>query len=511
MAAPSVLFARMHDPLRTPRLATLASDGYPPFAERSTTDAWRAYSPRSARSRPHRAERRQRVHDRAEVGVCSRAERPAYVVVQRRRVRAGHVQGSSVARARSAPAPRRRAALRVRGRCRVRDRLRARRVRARVRPRACRARRCSTSRRGRRAHLRLRVLVRRHRAPRRRRVRRRRRERAALQPRRRARDAARPAAVPRGARALRAADDREQRRNTVDGAVDRAERRRRVCRARRRAVHRHAGLLRFGSRPSSGELRDRAAPHDVPRSHLRSRARRRRRSAIARSPPSSRAPRSRGSDPSTSISVSTSTTSRPPARRSRRGWWCSTTPCVRSVWPPGWCASSPKSRAASARRAARARHGSRRSCPGSCTDTDGSKTSRSSRTSAAHGTRNHDLRARPVGRRPDQLDAHALPRSLPRAHPRRRLPVGDAGARRVASPPWRASRHARRSRSRSTARSATSRTRRSRRRRRREVTARPQARASSCRSTTLGVSTGTSGSSTTACSGRGRCPRASRC
>ena len=151
-------------------------------------------------------------------------------------------------------------------------------------------------------HLRLGVLVRRHRAPRRRRVRRRRGERAALQPRRRARDAARPAAVPRGAGALRAADDRQQRRDAVDGAVDRAERRRRVRRARRRALDRDTRVLGLGSRASPGQLRGRAASHDVPRPDLRSRARRRRRRRPRGHSRSSRARRSRGSGPSTSIS-----------------------------------------------------------------------------------------------------------------------------------------------------------------------------------------------------------------
>ena len=99
------------------------------------------------------------------------------------------------------------------------------------------------------------------------------------------------------------------------------------------------------------------------------------------------------------------------------------------------------------------------------------------------------------------------------AHIHGRLPVGDAGPRRVASEPWRAvlgamSHEGRPLQEYRKKRDFANTPEPAPAPRDHAVPANP---ASSCRSTTRGVSTGISASSTTACSGRGRFPRASRC
>ena len=178
-----------------------------------------------------------------------------------------------------------------------------------------------------------------------------------------------------------------------------------ACRAPRSAVDRDPPLLGLASRPSSRELRI-ELHRDVPRSDLRSRPRRRcRRRSWSR--PSSRGLRFRGSVPSTSIS----SRHRRGRRRGLVARFWTRRPRRHRVPDPvaarlvRFFADESCGKCTPCREA---RHGSTRSCTGSCTDTDGSKTSPSSRTSAAAWDPEPPSARSARLRSPRSLDADAL-------------------------------------------------------------------------------------------------------
>ena len=197
-------------------------------------------------------------------------------------------------------------------------------------------------------------------APRRRLLHRRRRDGPALEPRRRARDAAHQAAVPRGAGRVRGAHDRQQHRDHVDGAAHHQPRWRVVRRDGRQPLHRHAPLLGVGQRRAARQLRGRAR-HDVPRAHRRPRRRHQGRQEARVLHPRRRvvALADRGAPRRAARHGLRAERAQGHARIRARSW-CSTRPSTR-CWSRGASpSSSPTSRAASARRAARVRAGWRR-------------------------------------------------------------------------------------------------------------------------------------------------------
>ena len=272
-------------------------------------------------------------------------------------------------------------------------------------------------------------LLRRHRpALGRRRLHRRRGDRAHREPRGQPGHAPAQAAVlPGGQGPLPAAHDRQQRRDAVEPPVD--HRATAATRSRRSAPSKSTGTRMFAvsghvNRP--GRLRGRVRRHDLPRPHLRRRATAAASGTAAssrRSSPAAR--RRRGSSRSTSTCRSTRPTvdkagsmlglgrDRRHGRDHRRG----------AGVPGGSCASSPASRAASARRAARARRGSSRSCAASSTATaaasdldllmDVSDNISPGLVVAAEA--DHDLPARPVGHRADRVGGPAVPRRVRRS------------------------------------------------------------------------------------------------
>ena len=175
---------------------------------------------------------------------------------------------------------------------------------------------------------------------------------------------AQAAVLPRRHRPLRPAHDRQQRGDAVEPAVADGQRRRRLQALRLGDLARHPALRRVRPRGPPRRLRGAARHHHVPPAVLRP--------AVlpghaVRAPPQDVHPRWR------LLAVVLRRAARPAPRgpsgrcgrvdaRARARWWSWTTPSMR-WWPAcGSCASSPASRAASARRAARARTGSRRSC-----------------------------------------------------------------------------------------------------------------------------------------------------
>ena len=100
-----------------------------------------------------------------------------------------------------------------------------------------------------------------HRPPRRRGLHLRGGDRPAQQPRGAARRAPDPASLPGGGRPLREADDRQQRRDDQQPALDHRPRRRRLRRHRAPGVAGHPPLLAVGPRPPPGQLRGGDGPH----------------------------------------------------------------------------------------------------------------------------------------------------------------------------------------------------------------------------------------------------------
>ena len=124
----------------------------------------------------------------------------------------------------------------------------------------------------RREHPRLRLLGRHRPALGRRRLHRRRGDRAHREPRGQPGHAPAQAAVlPGGQGPVPAADDRQQRRDAGQPAVDRAQRRRRVRRARRRGEPGHPHVRGVRPREEARRLRGRVRRHHLPRPALRAR------------------------------------------------------------------------------------------------------------------------------------------------------------------------------------------------------------------------------------------------
>ena len=200
-------------------------------------------------------------------------------LLQRRRERAGHLQRPPADGAQPAPAHRR-----------VRDRLLRHRVvgglhlhprRVPPRPAPPRGRDCRGLQGGvpGQEHLRHRLQLRRLHASRRRRLRGGRGNRAHRIARRQAGAAAHQAAVSRRRRPLRLPDRGEQRRDAVQRAVDRAQGRGMVRRARAREKWRAQAVLRQRPRRQARRVRDVDA-HDGEVAHLRLRRRHRQRAAV---------------------------------------------------------------------------------------------------------------------------------------------------------------------------------------------------------------------------------------
>ena len=187
---------------------------------------------------------------------------------QRRRVGAGHVQGPRDHAPRPVPLPRGRADRRARDRVDARLHLHPRRVRGRVRGARLRARADAREAAPRRRHDRP--------PPRRRRLHLRRGDGAARVARGPARPAADEAAVPRHRRPLRLADGGQQRRVDHERDLGARDRRRRVREARDRELDRNARLLALGQRRQRRQLRA-AARLPAARPDQRPRRRRRRR------------------------------------------------------------------------------------------------------------------------------------------------------------------------------------------------------------------------------------------
>ena len=183
-----------------------------------------------------------------------------------------------------------------------------------------------------------------------------------------------------------------------------AQRRRRLRRPGHRGVQRHPPVRRLRPRAAARHLRGRAGRHHVPRPDLCPR----RTAAASATATSSRrsspaAARPRGSSRSSSTCRSTPARSAMPARCSARAPSSSwTRPPARCGRPGASCASSPGSRAASARPAARAAAGWPRSCAASRR-----RRSRGGPRPAARRGRQHQPRALP--RRPWRRGGRALP------------------------------------------------------------------------------------------------------
>ena len=167
-----------------------------------------------------------------EVVVREQAEPGRVPVLQRRRRRAGNVQGPLDPRARSASARRRHPARRLRVACAACVRVHPRRVRPAAAPAARGAAGGACRRARRRGHSRQCIRVRHRRSPRRRRL----RVRRGVEPHQLARGKegipAQQAAVSRRQGLLRRADRRQQRRDAGQRALDHRARRRGLRRAR---------------------------------------------------------------------------------------------------------------------------------------------------------------------------------------------------------------------------------------------------------------------------------------
>ena len=193
-------------------------------------------------------------------------------LLQRRRVRARHLQGPRAHVQEPARAGRGHRDLGARRRRVLRLHLHPRRVlggRRRPGRRRCRGLRGRVSGR---EHPGLRLPDRAGRPPRRRRLHLRRGDRAPRLARGQARKPAPEAAVPRDPGPLRRADADQQRRDADERAADRHQRIPVVQDDGHRAVHGHEGRLRLGLREAPRQLRDRAG-HPLARDHLRPRGR----------------------------------------------------------------------------------------------------------------------------------------------------------------------------------------------------------------------------------------------
>ena len=231
-------------------------------------DELRRADRRAAEGEPARP-RRRRLPDGPQ-GLAGRPQEPEAEVPgrQRRRVRAGRVQGPRGDGARAAPAARGLPDRRARDRVEGRLHLHPRRVPDRVRDPAG----------GRRRGARGGALRRRERdrLPRRRRVHLRRGDGAARLARGPARPAAAAAAVPAGPGPLHGADRDQQRLHDRDGAGDPRARRRRLRPGRHARLAGHRALLDLRQRREAGQLRARARHLDA-RADLHARGRDRRR------------------------------------------------------------------------------------------------------------------------------------------------------------------------------------------------------------------------------------------
>ena len=239
---------------------------------------------------------------------------------------------------------------------------------------------------------------------------------------------------------LPAAHRRQQRRDAGQPAVDRAQRRRRVRRARRRDVARARALFAVsGHVKQPGRVRGRVRRHHLPRPHLRRRVYGGgiRDGNAAQGVHPRRRLGARGSSRSTSTCRSRPARSARPARCSARA------PSSSWTTPPTRCKACLAGRAVLRprvvrqvhARAARARAGSRRSCAASSTATAGpSDLDLLLDVVRQHQPRHHlaaaadhDLPARPVGRVADRVGDRPLPgrvRGLLRRHrPRSPSPI----------------------------------------------------------------------------------------
>ena len=183
-----------------------------------------------------------------EVVVREQAEPGRVPVLQRRRRRAGNVQGPLDPRERPASAPRRHPARRLRAACAACVRVHPRRVRPAAAPAARGAAGGACRRARRRAHSRQWIRVRHRRPPRRRRL----RVRRGVEPHQLARGeegiSAQQAAVSRRQGLLRRTDGRQQRRDIGQRPLDRRARRRGVCRARQQGESGPSPVRRFRAR-----------------------------------------------------------------------------------------------------------------------------------------------------------------------------------------------------------------------------------------------------------------------
>ena len=213
--------------------------------------------------------RRRRLLDGQEGQLPAPRRHRQVPVLQRRRVRAGHVQGPRADAPQPAPADRGRADRRLRRRAPTTpSSTSAASTRSRPTsstPRSPRRTRAATS--GERI-LRLGLLVQPRRAPRRRRLHLRRGDGAARLARGQARQPAPEAAVPGQPGPLPGADADQQRRDALQRPAHRRERRRLVQAVRHRALAGHEGRLGLRQRAAPRQLRDRAR-HPGAGDHLR--------------------------------------------------------------------------------------------------------------------------------------------------------------------------------------------------------------------------------------------------
>ena len=209
-------------------------------------------------------------------GFCPPGRVAALPRRQRRRVRAGHLQGPPPHGARSAPAHRGRAHRLLRHRRRAGVPLRPRRDGARPGAHRPGAQRGLRRRLRRPEHPRHRLLRRHRPALGRRRLHRRRGDGAHREPRGQPGHAPPQAAVlPGGQGPLPAAHDRQQRRDAANLPWIVSNGGARVRRARRRDAHRARACSRCRATCSARRVRGRVRRHHLPRPHLRARVRRR--------------------------------------------------------------------------------------------------------------------------------------------------------------------------------------------------------------------------------------------
>ncbi len=199
--------------------------------------------------------RRRRFSDRHEVAVRRQENRTPLHRLQRRRERAGDVQGPPADGAQPAPAHRGVRDWLLRDRREGRLHLHSRRVLPRAGESRARHRRGLREGHSRQEHFRIRLRLRRVRPPRRRRLRGGRGDGAARVARGQARAAAQQAAVSRRGRRLRQADRGQQRRDAVQRARHHLERRRLVLGSRPREERRPEAVLRQRSRSQTRRLR----------------------------------------------------------------------------------------------------------------------------------------------------------------------------------------------------------------------------------------------------------------